>query len=91
MFRTALVTDSLEQLRWVIALVWPGPIALSDVVLVDTSKRAGGAGAVAGRLPAPGAALSGSALAEGYGAAKLLGGEVELRVMGRPVAVVDAR
>ena len=35
--------------------------------------------------------MAGSALAEGYGAAKLLGGEVEVWVLGRPVDVVDAR
>jgi len=90
-FRTALLTDSLEELRWIIALVWPGPIALSDVVLVDNSKRAGGPGVVAGCLPASGSVLSGSVLAEGYGVAKLLKGEVEVRVFGIPVAFIDAR
>ena len=34
-FRNALETDGLDELRWHLAMVWPGPIALSDIVLLQ--------------------------------------------------------
>ena len=38
-FRTALITDPLDQLRWHLAMVWPAPISLSDIVFLERGSQ----------------------------------------------------
>jgi len=38
-FRTALITDPLDELRWHLAMVWPAPISLSDIVFLERGSQ----------------------------------------------------
>jgi hypothetical protein len=63
-WRNLFLTESVGALRWHMSVLWPGPIALSDIVLIEKGVR-----------PIPN---DSEKLNEGYGLQKFLDGEIEV-------------
>jgi hypothetical protein len=73
-FRNMFLTDSAESLRWHMALVWPAPLSLSDVMLVHKGRRL---------------EEGSDELYLGYAAQKFLDGDLEVHINGKRVQVLD--
>ena len=77
MFRNMFLTDTLETLRWHMAVLYPEAVTLTDVQFVDEGGRV---------IPE-----GDKRLWEGYAFDKLERKEVRVTVRGREVMVVDTR
>ena len=73
-FRNMFLTDSAESLRWHMALVWPAPLALSELALVQKGRQL---------------EEGSDELYEGYAAQKFLDGDLEVHINGKRVQVLD--
>lgn len=74
-FRNMFVTDTLDTLRWHMAVLFPEPLEITDVTFSDASGQA---------IPEGDARLW-----QGYAWGQLMRGEVSVEVCGRKVLVLD--
>mmetsp|Transcript_21851 Transcript_21851/g.35070 ORF Transcript_21851/g.35070 Transcript_21851/m.35070 type:complete len:284 (-) Transcript_21851:231-1082(-) len=73
-YRNMLLTDTVGELRWHMAVLWPSPLTLTDIVLVEKGVE----------IP-----IDSGKLDEGYGTQKFLDGTIQVYIYGKPIKILD--